>query len=109
MPNDLEAQATIDGVNGMTLGGRVLTVNEAHPREDWVGRAESHGARGGMRQEGTLAEDIPSSYMEPLTLCTHSSLISYLALVLVLYQAHRRGTRWVLWGQAIYFSYRLPL
>ena len=61
-----------------------------------VGCAESHGDRGDKRQEGTLAEDISTSYMETLTLCTHNSLISCLALVLVLYQAHRRGTRWVL-------------
>ena len=73
-----------------------MTVNEAHRGRIGVGRAESHGARGGKRQEGTLAEDIPTSYMETLTLCTHSALISCLALVLFLYQAHRRGTRWVL-------------
>ena len=33
MPNTAEAQAAIDGLNGRTLGGRLLTVNEAHPRE----------------------------------------------------------------------------
>ena len=34
MPNASEAQAAIDGLNGMELGGRTLTVNEARPREE---------------------------------------------------------------------------
>lgn len=33
MPEDGEAQSAISGLNGQELGGRVLTVNEARPRE----------------------------------------------------------------------------
>jgi RNA recognition motif-containing protein len=33
MPDATAAQAAIDGLQGATLGGRTLTVNEAHPRE----------------------------------------------------------------------------
>jgi RNA recognition motif-containing protein len=32
MPNDDEAQAAIDGLNGTDLMGRTLVVNEARPR-----------------------------------------------------------------------------
>jgi len=34
MPNDAEAQEAIAELHGATIGGRQLTVNEAHPRED---------------------------------------------------------------------------
>ena len=34
MPNATEAQAALEGLNGASLGGRTLTVNEARPRED---------------------------------------------------------------------------
>jgi cold-inducible RNA-binding protein len=33
MPNTAEAQAAIAGLNGRSLGGRLLTVSEARPRE----------------------------------------------------------------------------
>ena len=33
MPDDAEAQAAIDGLNGKENNGRTLTVNEAKPRE----------------------------------------------------------------------------
>jgi len=33
MPNSEEAQKAIEGLNGISLGGRNLTVNEARPRE----------------------------------------------------------------------------
>ena len=33
MPNATEAHAAIEALNGTSLGGRTLTVNEAHPRE----------------------------------------------------------------------------
>ena len=33
MPDTTEAQTAIDGLQGATLGGRTLTVNEARPRE----------------------------------------------------------------------------
>ena len=34
MPDASQAQAAIDGLNGRSLGGRFLTVNEARPREE---------------------------------------------------------------------------
>jgi RNA recognition motif-containing protein len=34
MPDATEAQAAIDGLNGTSLGGRQLTINEARPREE---------------------------------------------------------------------------
>ena len=40
MPDAIEAQAAIDGLNGTSLEGRPLTVNEARPREE----------RGGFRR-----------------------------------------------------------
>ena len=41
MPDATEAQAAIDGLNGTSLGGRQLTINEARQREE----------RGGPRRE----------------------------------------------------------
>jgi RNA recognition motif-containing protein len=43
MPDATEAQAAIDGLNGTSLGGRQLTINEARPRE------ERGGSRRGPR------------------------------------------------------------
>jgi RNA recognition motif-containing protein len=37
MPHAPEAQAALDGLNGLSLGGRTLTVSEAHPREEGAG------------------------------------------------------------------------
>ena len=34
MPDATQAQAAIDGLNGTSLGGRPLTVNEARQREE---------------------------------------------------------------------------
>lgn len=34
MPNAEEAQRAIESINGTSLGGRDLTVNEARPRQD---------------------------------------------------------------------------
>jgi len=34
MPNATEAQTVIAGLNGTSLGGRTLTVNDARPREE---------------------------------------------------------------------------
>jgi RNA recognition motif-containing protein len=42
MPDTTEARAAIAGLNGTSLGGRPLTVNEARPREE----------RGGLRGDG---------------------------------------------------------
>ena len=43
MPNASEAQDAIDSLNGMTVGGRPLTVNEARQREDRDGRRRPRG------------------------------------------------------------------
>lgn len=46
MPNATEAQAAIDGLNGTSLGGRALTVNEARQREErGTPRGEGEGRR----------------------------------------------------------------
>ena len=34
MPNDAEGERAIEALNGTSLGGRALTVNEARPRQD---------------------------------------------------------------------------
>ncbi len=45
MPNDAEAQAAIQALNGHNFNGRALTVNEAKPREE--GGGGGRGPRGG--------------------------------------------------------------
>lgn len=47
MPNDAEARAAIAALNGSSLDGRELTVNEARPREP-----RSGGGFGGNRRGG---------------------------------------------------------
>src|SRR5512140_790969 len=47
MPNDNEAEAAINGLNGNADGGRPLTVNEARPKADRPG-----GGGGGRRFGG---------------------------------------------------------
>lgn len=49
MPNDQEADAAINALNGMDLDGRTLTVNEARPREE---RGGGGGGGGGYRDRG---------------------------------------------------------
>ncbi len=44
MPNDSEAEAAINALNGQEMGGRALTVNEARPKAD-----RGNGPRGGFR------------------------------------------------------------
>ena len=39
MPNDSEAQAAIDHLNGKDLKGRIITVNQARPRDETRGRS----------------------------------------------------------------------
>jgi RNA recognition motif-containing protein len=46
MPDNSEAQAAIDGLNGQDLGGRALRVNEAKPRESRP--RNGGGGRGGF-------------------------------------------------------------
>jgi cold-inducible RNA-binding protein len=43
MANDSDAEAAIEAMNGQTVDGRRLTVNEARPREP---RRDMHGRRG---------------------------------------------------------------
>lgn len=49
MNNDSEAKAAIAGLNGHSLDGREIVVNEAKPRED---RAGSGGGNGGFKRQG---------------------------------------------------------
>jgi RNA recognition motif-containing protein len=53
MPDDGEAQAALDGLNGTDLGGRPLTVNQARPRQDRRGGRE----RGGRERRGRDERD----------------------------------------------------
>jgi RNA recognition motif-containing protein len=48
MSTDAEADAAIRALNGTSLGGRSLNVNEAKPREDRAGSG-SYGGGGGGR------------------------------------------------------------
>jgi len=45
MPDATAAQAAIDGLHGTSLGGRMLTVNEARPREERRSRDDGDGRR----------------------------------------------------------------
>src|SRR5262249_6996978 len=49
MGSDAEAQAAIAGMNGKQMGGRILTVNEARPKEGGGGGGgrSGGGGRGG--------------------------------------------------------------
>jgi RNA recognition motif-containing protein len=47
MGNDAEAQAAINGMNGQSIDGRAVVVNEARPREDRPGGFRSGGGGGG--------------------------------------------------------------
>jgi RNA recognition motif-containing protein len=49
MGSDAEAQAAINGMNGQTLEGRAIVVNEARPREE---RPGGFGGGGGGRSGG---------------------------------------------------------
>ncbi len=47
MGSDQEAQAAIEGMNGQSLGGRSLVVNEARPMEPRPPRSGGYGGGGG--------------------------------------------------------------
>ena len=47
MNNDSEAQAAISGLNGRSLDGREIVVNEAKPREE-----RSGSGNGGFKRQG---------------------------------------------------------
>jgi len=49
MANDAEGDAAIEALNGVQMGGRALTVNEARPREP---RGGGGGGGGGRRGGG---------------------------------------------------------
>jgi cold-inducible RNA-binding protein len=51
MGSDAEAQAAITGMNGQSLGGRSITVNEARPMEARPPRTGGYGG-GGDRSGG---------------------------------------------------------
>ncbi len=51
MPNDDEAESAISGVNGSSLGGRTLNVNEARPRPERPAGGYGRGP-GGPRAGG---------------------------------------------------------
>jgi RNA recognition motif-containing protein len=48
MGSDAEAQAAINAMNGQSLSGRALVVNEARPREERPGGFGGGGGRGGF-------------------------------------------------------------
>jgi RNA recognition motif-containing protein len=52
MGSDAEAQAAIEGMNGQSLGGRGLVVNEARPMEPRPPRTGGGGFGGGRREGG---------------------------------------------------------
>jgi RNA recognition motif-containing protein len=52
MGNDAEAQAAINGMNGQSLEGRPIVVNEARPREDRPGGFGGGGGGGGRGPYG---------------------------------------------------------
>jgi hypothetical protein len=49
MGSDAEAQSAINGMNGQSLEGRPIVVNEARPREDRPGGGGGYGGGGGSR------------------------------------------------------------
>ena len=52
MPNDDEAKAAIEKLNGTDLGGRSIIVNEAREKEDRGPRPQRSGGGGGNRDSG---------------------------------------------------------
>jgi cold-inducible RNA-binding protein len=52
MGSDAEAQSAIQGMNGQSLGGRSLVVNEARPMEPRPTRSGGGGFGGGRREGG---------------------------------------------------------
>jgi RNA recognition motif-containing protein len=52
MSSDAEAQAAIRGLNGQSVDGRALVVNEARPKEDRPGGFGGGGGAGGGARRG---------------------------------------------------------
>lgn len=55
MGSEEEAKAAINGLNGKEIGGRVLTVNEARPREDRGGGGGGRPAAGAAVMAAAVA------------------------------------------------------
>jgi len=62
MGSDAEAQAAVQGMNGQSLGGRSLVVNEARPME---ARPPRTGGFGGGRREGGFGGGGDSGFRSP--------------------------------------------
>jgi RNA recognition motif-containing protein len=52
MPDDAQAEAAINGLNGKEIAGRALSVNEARPRTERPPHAGGGGGRGRDRGRG---------------------------------------------------------
>lgn len=52
MPDNEEAKAAIEGLNGKEFMGRMLNINEARPRQDRPGGGGGAGGGGGRRGSG---------------------------------------------------------
>ncbi len=62
MGSDSEAQSAIQGMNGQSLGGRSLVVNEARPME---ARPPRTGGFGGGRREGGFGGGNEGGFRSP--------------------------------------------
>lgn len=62
MGSDAEAQSAIEGMNGQSLGGRSLVVNEARPMEP---RPPRTGGFGGGRREGGFGGGMDGGFRSP--------------------------------------------
>jgi RNA recognition motif-containing protein len=47
MSNESEGRAAVEGINGVDIDGRTVTVNEARPKTESGGRGGGGGYRGG--------------------------------------------------------------
>lgn len=63
MGSDADAQSAIEGMNGQSLGGRSLVVNEARPMEARPPRAGGFG--GGARREGGFGGGNEGGFRSP--------------------------------------------
>ncbi|MDD2536020.1 MAG: RNA-binding protein [Macromonas bipunctata] len=63
MGSDADAQSAIEGMNGQSLGGRSLVVNEARPMEARPPRTGGFG--GGARREGGFGGGNEGGFRSP--------------------------------------------
>ena len=63
MGSDADAQSAIEGMNGQSLGGRSLVVNEARPMEARPPRTGGFG--GGARREGAFGGGDEGGFRNP--------------------------------------------